>query len=254
MTVKDAETTQPESELPLAAQGNIADLFAAWGLTIDPELIVVALTHRSFAYENGNMETNERMEFLGDAVLQLIVTEKLYRVYPDHPEGHLAKMRAATVSQPALAHAARRIKLGEFILLGKGELKSGGGDKDSILSDTFEALIGATFLSHGLEPTRHVVEAALADLLSDVVHRGAGMDWKATLRALTREQDMQDPEFTTDSTGPDHNRVFHSQVLIGSVVWGKGEASSKKAAEHAACHDAVITICDRLGIDRPNGL
>ncbi|WP_227712864.1 ribonuclease III family protein [Nanchangia anserum] len=147
-------------------------LLTAWGIDIDPEMLILALTHRSFANERGKIPTNERLEFLGDAVLQLIVTERLYLAHPDHPEGHLAKMRAATVSQTPLALVARSINLGDYLLLGRGEEKTGGRDKDSILSDTMEALIGATYLCHGLEPTRAIVEHHLADLLATALERG----------------------------------------------------------------------------------
>ena len=141
-----------------AARRDVETLVFRWGPTIDPDLLVLALTHRSFAHENGGLPTNERLEFLGDSVLGLVVTEYLYRAHPTVPEGQLAKMRAATVSEPALAAVGRDLGLGEFIRLGKGETLSGGRDKDSILSDTVEALIGATYLTHGLEPTRVVVE------------------------------------------------------------------------------------------------
>jgi formamidopyrimidine-DNA glycosylase len=127
------------------------------GVHLDPELLVLALTHRSFAHEAGGIPTNERLEFLGDTVLGLVVTEALYRRHPDLSEGELAKMRAATVSQRSLASIARHLELGRFVLLGKGEMRTRGFDKDSILSDTVEALIGAAYLSHGLETTRELV-------------------------------------------------------------------------------------------------
>ncbi|WP_415504373.1 ribonuclease III family protein, partial [Actinomyces slackii] len=139
------------------ARADVEALVYRWGPGIEPELLDLALTHRSWAHENGGLPTNERLEFLGDSVLGIIVTEHLYRTHPEVPEGQLAKMRAATVSEQALAAAGRDLGLGEFIKLGKGEALSGGRDKDSILSDTVEALIGATYLTHGLETTRTVV-------------------------------------------------------------------------------------------------
>src|SRR5690606_14027665 len=126
----------------------VDELTSRLGTEIDPELLVLALTHRSFAHEAGGIPTNERLEFLGDAVVGLVVTEYLYRVLPDRPEGDLAKMRAASVSQRALAEIARTLDLGSYVLLGKGELATGGRDKDSILCDTFEAVVGAVYLSH----------------------------------------------------------------------------------------------------------
>jgi len=145
-----------------------------WGPSIDADLLDLALTHRSYAHENGGLPTNERLEFLGDSVLGIIVTEYLYRTHPEVPEGQLAKMRAATVSEPALAAVARDLGLGEFIKLGKGEALSGGRDKDSILSDTVEALIGATYLTHGLEETRTVVTRLVSRFLESARTRGAG--------------------------------------------------------------------------------
>ena len=159
------------------ARSDVEALVYRWGPRIDPDLLDLSLTHRSFAHENGGLPTNERLEFLGDSVLGIVVTEYLYRAHPDVPEGQLAKMRAATVSEPALAAVARDLNLGEFIKLGKGESLTGGRDKDSILSDTVEALIGATYLSQGLEPTRAVVERLVARFLSSARTRGASLDW-----------------------------------------------------------------------------
>ena len=148
-----------------------------WGPSIDAGLLDLALTHRSYAHENGGLPTNERLEFLGDSVLGIIVTEYLYRTHPEVPEGQLAKMRAATVSEPALAAVARDLGLGEFIKLGKGEALSGGRDKDSILSDTVEALIGATYLTHGLEETRTVVTRLVSRFLESAhPRRGPGLE------------------------------------------------------------------------------
>ena len=138
---------------PPPARADVESLVFRWGAQIDPALLDLALTHRSWAHENGGLPTNERLEFLGDAVLQIVVTERLYHDHPEVPEGQLAKMRAATVSEPALAAVARDLGLGEFIRLGKGEALSGGRDKDSILSDTVEALIGATYLTQGRATT-----------------------------------------------------------------------------------------------------
>ena len=142
---------------------------------------MLALTHRSFAHENGGIPTNERLEFLGDTVLGLVVTETLYRRHPDLSEGELAKMRAATVSQKSLAAIARRLGLGQYVLLGKGEIRTRGNDKDSILSDTVEAIIGAVYLSHGLEPARGLVLGLVEPTLSAAAGLGAGLDWEASL-------------------------------------------------------------------------
>ena len=159
---------------PPPARADVESLVFRWGAQIDPALLDLALTHRSWAHENGGLPTNERLEFLGDSVLSIVVTENLYRAHPDAPEGQLAKMRAATVSEPALAAVARDLGVGEFIKLGKGEALSGGRRKDSILADTVEALIGAAYLTHGLEPTREVVTRLVSRFLSAAPTRGAG--------------------------------------------------------------------------------
>lgn len=228
-------------------------LLAAWGAQLDDEMVVLALTHRSFANEHGHLPTNERLEFLGDAVLQLIVTERLYRTYPDHPEGHLAKMRAATVSQRPLAQVARTLRLGDYLLLGKGELKTGGRDKDSILSDTVEALIGATYLTHGMEVTRRVVETQLAELLDAVVERGASMDWKTRVQELVLYLGLGDILYETTGTGPDHNRTFHSRLLVDGKVWGEGSGPAKKVAEHIAARCGLDAIAAHYDVEGARG-
>ena len=232
---------------------DLAELLTRWGIELDPEMVVLALTHRSFAHEQDNLPNNERLEFLGDAVLQLIVTERLYQTYPTHPEGHLAKMRSATVSQPALARVARDINLGEFILLGRGEEKTKGREKDSILSDTVEAMIGATYLCHGLEATRKVVENLLQDLLDHALERGAVMDWKTTLQELTGQLGVRTVEFSVEGTGPDHDRRFTAQALIGDRVLGSGKGRSKKVAEHEAARQAVMALREEHGVTTPLG-
>ena len=161
----------------------------------DGGLLEEALCHSSFANEHGLSLSNERLEFLGDSVLGLVVTEYLYRAHPTVPEGQLAKMRAATVSEPALAAVARDLGVGEFIKLGKGEALSGGRDKDSILSDTVEALIGATYLTHGLEETRTVVTRLVSRFLDSARTRGAGLDWKTSLQELTAVHQLGNPAY-----------------------------------------------------------
>lgn len=225
-----------------AARTDVAELQQRWGADIDPELLILALTHRSFAHEAGGIPTNERLEFLGDSVLGIIVTEFLFRQYPDNAEGQLAKMRAATVSQPALAQVARDLELGDFILLGKGEMVTGGRQKDSILSDTVEALIGATYLCHGLEATRRVVEALVGDLLHDAAERGENLDWKTTLLELATHRDLGAPVYEVSGTGPDHDRSYHAVANVGGVVMSTGDGPSKKLAEHEAARAAVLAL------------
>lgn len=225
-----------------AARADVEVLVYRWGPSIDPELLDLALSHRSWAHEHGGLPTNERLEFLGDSVLGIVVTEYLYRTHPTVPEGQLAKMRAATVSESALAAAARDLGLGEFIKLGKGEALQGGRDKDSILADTLEAVIGATYLTHGLDVTRDVVVRLVAHFLETARTRGAGLDWKTSLQELSAAHGMGNPSYEVDGVGPDHERVFTARALVGGQERGQGSGTSKKIAEHAAAEAAYATI------------
>jgi ribonuclease III len=214
------------------------------GVHLDPELLVLSLTHRSFAHEAGGIPTNERLEFLGDTVLGLVVTEALYRRHPDLSEGELAKMRAATVSQRSLASIARTLDLGAYVLLGKGELATGGQDKDSILSDTLEALFGAIYLTHGLETAREVVERLVDPTLAVAADLGAGLDWKTSLQELAARMDLGVPEYRCESEGPDHARVFTARILLDGEVRGTGTGSAKKVAEQEAAAAAYRALQD----------
>lgn len=222
-------------------------LLYRWGTSIRPDLLDLALTHRSWSHEHDGVPTNERLEFLGDAVLQIIVTEELYTTHPDLPEGRLAKMRAGTVSEPALAAVARDLGLGEFIKLGKGESLSGGRDKDSILSDTVEALIGASYLTGGMEPIRLVVLRLVRRFLQVASRRAAGLDWKTSLQELAAVHHLGGPVYETTSTGPDHALVFSSAVLLDGQVMGEGSGPNKKTAEHGAAEAAYARILAEKG-------
>jgi ribonuclease-3 len=160
---------------------------------LEPGLLDRALTHRSYAYENGGLPTNERLEFLGDSVLGLVVTETLYRTHPDLTEGRLAKLRAAVVNARALADVARTIGLGEHVKLGRGEEITGGRTKASILSDTVEAVIGAVYLSGGFETARDVVHRLFDPLMAEAAGLGAGLDWKTSLQELSAEHSLGVP-------------------------------------------------------------
>lgn len=219
------------------------------GIDLDPEMLVLSLTHRSFAHEAGGLPTNERLEFLGDTVLGLVVTEALYRRHPDLPEGDLAKMRAATVSQRALAHVARALRLGEYVLLGKGETTSGGADKDSILSDTLEAIFGAVYLSHGLEPAREVVERLVGPTLDRAADLGAGLDWKTSLQELAAARGLGAPHYECEGEGPDHARHFTATVSFDGTARGTGTGAAKKHAEQEAAAAAYHAI--ELDAGRP---
>jgi len=215
------------------------------GVHLDAELLVLALTHRSFAHENGGLPTNERLEFLGDTVLGLVVTEALYRRHPDVAEGELAKMRAATVSQRALASVARELGLGQFVLLGKGEQSTGGADKDSILSDTLEAVFGAVYLSHGLEVARTFVERLVGPTLERAAELGAGLDWKTSLQELTSRLGLGAPVYEVEGEGPDHDRIFTARILVDGEVFGSGTGHAKKVAEQVAAQAAFEALSAR---------
>lgn len=218
------------------------ELLTALGVDVDSELLVLALTHRSFAHEAGGIPTNERLEFLGDSVLGVIVTEHLYRTHPDLPEGDLAKMRAASVSQRALADVARSLNLGTYLLLGRGEEGTGGREKDSILSDTVEAVIGAAYLCHGLQTARDLVLRLLGPTLNTAAHLGAGLDWKTSVQELASERGLGVPQYRVEATGPDHQRHFSAELVLGETTWGSGEGSAKKTAETRAAEAAYRAL------------
>lgn len=203
------------------------------GVDIDPELLSLALTHRSFAYENGAIPHNERLEFLGDSVLGQAVTVRLFTRHPDLDEGSLAKRRASVVSTVALAEVARTIGLGDHVRLGRGEILTGGRDKDSILADTMEAVIGATFLSAGPDAATDMVLRLVEPLFADPERYGAAMDPKTSLQEIAARLGLPAPVYGVEATGPDHDRRFTATVTVGEVVT-TGAGSSKKQAEMAA--------------------
>ena len=211
---------------------------------IDPELLALALTHRSYAYEHGGIPHNERLEFLGDSVLGQAVTVMLFTQHPDLDEGQLAKRRASVVSTVALAEVARSIGLGQHLLLGRGEEQTGGRDKDSILADTMEAVIGATYLSAGPESATELVLRLTARLLADPDRYGAAMDPKTSLQELAARLGAPPPQYSVLSAGPDHDRRFTATVVVGTVS-STGVGTSKKTAEMAAALTAWQTLSDR---------
>ena len=202
------------------------------GVDIDPELLSLALTHRSYAYENGQLPHNERLEFLGDSVLGQAVTVRLFTAHPDLDEGSLAKRRAAVVSTVALAEVARGIGLGEYVLLGRGEDQTGGRDKDSILADTMEAIFGAAYLSTGSDAATALVLRLIEPLLADPDRYGAAMDPKTALQEVAARIGALPPSYEIAAAGPDHDRVFTATVTVGDES-AEGVGSSKKHAEMA---------------------
>ena len=218
----------------MAAVASVEPLRARIDFAVSDELLNLALTHRSFAYENGGLPTNERLEFLGDSVLGIVVTETLYCDYPDLPEGQLARMRSAVVNAKALAEVGRTLGLGEFIRLGRGEITTGGADKSSILADTVEAVIGAVFLEFGIAGASVFVHSLVDPLIAKAAELGAGLDWKSSLQELSARLGLGAPNYQVVPSGPPHDREFHAEVVINEVVRGSGVGRSKKEAEHVA--------------------
>lgn len=226
----------------MASSTSYQPLIDQLGIAIDQQLLELALTHRSFAYESGGIPTNERLEFLGDAVLGLVITDELYHRYPDLPEGQLAKFRSAVVNSRALADLARSLSLGTYLRLGRGEEATGGRDKSSILADTLEAVLGATYLDHGIETTRKLILHQFASLLDQAAKLGAGLDWKTSLQELTAELGIGVPSYAISETGPDHAKEFTAQVVIGQKLYGHGQGSNKKEAEQQAAASAYAEL------------
>jgi len=213
----------------------------ALGVDLPAALLELALTHRSYAYENGGLPTNERLEFLGDSVLGLVVTDELYRSHPDLPEGQLAKLRASVVNMTSLAKVARSLGdggIGPHLLLGRGETTTGGREKDSILADALEALIGAVHLGLGLEAAAEIVHRLFDPLLAESATRGAGLDWKTSLQELGAGQGLGAPVYAVEDDGPDHAKTFTAVVLLAGHVRGRGTGKTKKAAEQEAAEAA----------------
>jgi len=232
-------TTEP------ADQNELAD---ALGISLDAALLRRALTHRSFAYEHGGAPHNERLEFLGDAVLGLVVTDSLYRSHPDLSEGKLAKLRASVVNMRALAGIARGVGphgLGIYLRLGRGEQATGGRDKPSILADTVEAVLGAIYLEHGVEGAARVMHDLFDALMHDAANSGVGLDWKTTLQELTAERGLGVPEYVISAEGPDHAKIFTAGAAVAGANFAPCVGRSKKEAEQAAAETAWRAITAR---------
>ncbi len=230
----------------------LADLESALGVELDPQRLEQALTHRSYAYENGGLPTNERLEFLGDSVLGLIVTTALYREHPGLPEGPLAKLRASVVNSRALADVARGLGkhgLGPYHLLGRGEETTGGRDKASILADTLEALIGAVYLQHGLTVATRVIHQLFDPVMARAAGLGAGLDWKTSLQELTATRGLGVPEYDIEQTGPDHAKTFTAWAVVAGERHGGVQGRTKKEAEQRAAEAAFRALTSEPGPD-----
>jgi ribonuclease III len=229
-----------------AARPPLTELAARLEVDIDPGLLERAVTHRSYAYENGGLPTNERLEFLGDSVLGLVVTDTLYRTHPDLPEGQLAKLRAAVVNAKALAGIGRRLGLGQHLLLGRGEETTGGRDKSSIVADTVEAVLGAVYLDQGLDVATTLIHRLFDPLIAESAGLGAGLDWKTSLQELCAAQSLGVPEYVVDDSGPDHMKSFRARVRVGDELYGDGRGASKKEAEQQAASTAYAELLARV--------
>lgn len=214
-------------------------------------MLRLALTHRSHCAETDAPEPNERLEFLGDAVLGLAVTEHIFRVYGQLAEGQLAKLRASVVNTATLADVARRIGVGPRLLLGRGEHQSGGRDKESILADALEAIFGAVFVDAGWQRSSEVVLGLLIDDIRLGAERPGRQDYKTRLQELAAELSLSPPSYQLSSSGPDHDRLFEATVVIEGVERGTGRGTSKKRAEQAAAAAAWRALAaDTAGADQ----
>ncbi len=212
------------------------------------KLLETALTHSSYANEH-NMkvtENNERLEFLGDAILSLIVSQYLYKKYPRYPEGELTKLRASVVCEPSLAFVAKKINLGDFILLGKGEESTGGRDRESILGDTSESLVGAIYMDSDLETTNKLLlDKFEYDLVHAVAKGSLFIDYKTGLQENLQRRKKAKIEYNVSKEeGPDHNKIFHIDVLVDSKIVGQGSGRNKKEAEQMAAKEALLILGD----------
>jgi ribonuclease-3 len=232
-----------------------APLLQALGVDLPEDLLTLALTHRSYAYEAGGLPTNERLEFLGDAVLGLVITAEIFTRYPDRSEGELAKLKSAVVNTQALARIARTMTddgLGAYLLLGRGEVASGGAHKANLLADAVESLLGATYVQHGHRVAGEVIIRLFADVLEAAANLGAGLDWKTSLQELAAARRLGVPAYVVSSTGPEHDKHFTARAIVGEKDYGQGAGRTKKEAEQhaaAAAYNVLETAVDAAPAD-----
>ncbi len=214
------------------------------GVELSPEVLELAFTHRSYAYETSITTTNERLEFLGDSVLGLIVTDELYLKYPDLDESRLSPLRSGIVNMRALADIARTLELGKYIRLGKGEEVTNGRDKNSLLADALEALIGAIYLECGFSKTTEVVNILIKETLENAMAKGAGLDGKTALQELVAAQGKGSPEYVVSETGPDHDKSFTAVAMVAGSAIAEGLGKSKREAEQSAARIAFDLLSE----------
>jgi ribonuclease-3 len=246
-TTRAGRPSRSSSQVGSPEPASIDALDRALGVAFrDPGLREAALTHRSFAFEQGLDVTNERLEFLGDSVLGLIVTDMAYRSYPDLAEGQLAKLRAAIVNMHALADVARGLGIGDLVLLGKGEEGSGGRDKASILADALEAILGAVYLDRGLAPATELIERLFRPRMEAYVRGEGDRDFKTALQELASQRQRALPAYEVEESGPDHQKEFTATVSVAGERLGAGAGRTKKEAEQHAAREAYERLRGRV--------
>jgi ribonuclease-3 len=230
---------------PPTVEERIEQLEATLGVHFeDAPTALAALTHKSYCNEHrGHPSHNERLEFLGDAVIDLAISHRLMERFPTADEGALSKLRALLVNEDSLAKVARSLNLGELLLLGKGEERTGGREKSSVLADALEAVLGAIFLSGGMPLTMTLVDRWFGGLLDTVAEGGSGTDYKTRLQEQVQGRLRASPRYrVVAEEGPDHSKAFEVEVMLGQAVFGRARGRSKKEAEQAAAQQALATL------------
>ena len=232
----------------LESHEKLGELEARLGVAFsDREMLLRSLAHRSWCAENGEPESNERLEFLGDSVLGVVVTHYVFEHFPSLPEGQLSEVRAGVVNARVLAEVAMELDLGAHLLLGKGEDAAGGRAKQSILADAFEAVIAAIYLDQGFGMARDVVLACLRDRIAEAAAGPGGRDYKTRLQEITAARALGRPKYSVRDEGPDHAKHFYASVFVSDHLYGEGEGRSKKQAEQAAAWVAWTRLQEEAG-------
>lgn len=232
------------TETQNSPSGGLHQALSELSLPISDELITLALTHRSFAYESGGLPTNERLEFLGDSVIGLVITEELYQRFPDLDESRLSPLRSGVVSTRALADVARKLRLGESLRLGKGEEVTGGRDKSSILADALEALFGAIYVEHGLDGAKRAIVSMMSSAIDESLSRGVMLDGKTALQELLAARGLGVPEYEIAESGPDHAKEFQATAIVSGSRVSVGRGRSKREAEQEAARIAYEVLIE----------
>ncbi len=238
-----SSTGSRAADISVRAEPDLTELRRYLGYEFqDPDLLLRALAHRSWCAEVGGLPSNERLEFLGDAVLGWVVADLAFRHFGDLTEGRLTDLRKSVVNASALAEVAQEICLGDCILLGKGEAAAGGRSKPSILSDAFEAVLGAVYIDGGASAAFGLVERLFMERMAVAALRLDRLDYKTVLQELTARLHDTAPVYVLSDTGPDHDKLFSATVIVAGKTVGAGEGRSKKTAEQAAAEQAWLVL------------